>query len=119
MSNKKEALIAYIDDLLNRDIESNEFVDYWNESFHAELMAYIQPKSKVTDSGNKILTFMFNQEEENLTAKTIAEGLFLSSRSVSGAMRKLVNDGFIVRQGNNPVIYSLTEYAKQKLTEEE
>ena len=42
-------------------------------------------------------------------ARDIAEGLFISSRAVSGAMRKLVTDGFVEKVGQDPVIYSITE----------
>ena len=45
-------------------------------------------------------------------ARDVAEGLFISSRAVSGAMRKLVSDGYIEKMGQDPVIYSLTEKGK-------
>ena len=45
-------------------------------------------------------------------ARDIAEGLFISSRAVSGAMRKLVTDGFVEKVGQDPVIYSITEKGK-------
>ena len=44
--------------------------------------------------------------------RDIAEALFVSSRSVSGAMRKLVTDGFVEKIGQDPVMYSLTEKGK-------
>ena len=46
-------------------------------------------------------------------AKDIAEGLFISSRTVSGAMRKLVSDGFVEKVGQDPVIYTITEKGKE------
>ena len=45
-------------------------------------------------------------------AKDIAEELFVNSRKVSGAMRKLVNDGFVEKLGKEPVVYELTEKGK-------
>ena len=45
-------------------------------------------------------------------SKDIAEGLFISSRSVSGSIRKLVNDGFVEKVGQDPTIYSITEQGK-------
>jgi predicted transcriptional regulator len=45
-------------------------------------------------------------------ARDIAEGLFISSRGVSGALRKLVNDGFCEKVGQDPVVYALTEKGK-------
>ena len=47
-----------------------------------------------------------------MKAKEIAEGMFISSRAVSGAMRKLVTDGFVEKVGQDPVMYSLTEKGK-------
>jgi Mn-dependent DtxR family transcriptional regulator len=46
-------------------------------------------------------------------AKDIAEGIFVSSRSVSGAIRKLVTDGFVEKTGQDPIIYSLTTAGKE------
>jgi predicted transcriptional regulator len=35
--------------------------------------------------------------------------MFVSSRAVSGAMRKLVTDGFVEKVGQDPVMYALTD----------
>ena len=45
-------------------------------------------------------------------AKDIGEGLFISSRAVSGAIRKLVTDGYVEKIGQEPVVYALTEKGK-------
>jgi predicted transcriptional regulator len=45
-------------------------------------------------------------------ARDIAEGLFINSRAVSGAMRKLVTDGYVEKIGQDPVVYSLTDNGK-------
>jgi predicted transcriptional regulator len=42
-------------------------------------------------------------------SKDIAAGLGLSSRAVSGTLRKLVNDGFVDKMGKDPIIYTITE----------
>ena len=68
-------------------------------------------KPEITDNGKVILDYM----QKNPTpqkSRDIAEGLFTSSRTVSGAMRKLVNDGFVIKSGENPIVYSLTEKGK-------
>ena len=39
----------------------------------------------------------------------IGEGIFMSGRSVSGSMRKLVTDGYVEKVGTNPVCYGLTD----------
>ena len=71
--------------------------------------------NEAIENGLKILQYMQqNNEKYNniFSAKNIGEGLFLSSRSVSGSMRKLVTDEYVHKIGNNPVCYSLTEQGK-------
>lgn len=66
-----------------------------------------------TDNGKLILQYMKdNQSTPMWKARDIAEGLFISSRAVSGAMRKLVTDGFVEKVGQDPVVYSLTDLGK-------
>ena len=50
-----------------------------------------------------------NKEKYNnlFKAKDIGEGLGISSKAVSGSMRKLVKDGYINKVGKEPVIYEL------------
>lgn len=73
------------------------------------------PESKavaITENGMKILKFMQeNQDKFNniFKARDIGEGLFMSGRSVSGSMKKMVTDGFVEKTGKDPVTYSLTE----------
>ena len=45
-------------------------------------------------------------------AKDIAEGMFVSSRTVSGAIQKLVKDGYVEKIGSDPVVYALTDNGK-------
>ena len=52
-----------------------------------------------------------------MKARDIAEDLFISSRGVSGVLRKLVNDGFVEKMGESPVIYSITEKGKNFIIE--
>ena len=54
----------------------------------------------ITENGAKVLRWMRDNEiqfSNIFKAKEIAEGLFTTSRSVSGSMRKLVNDNFIYK----------------------
>lgn len=70
-------------------------------------------KPMFTDNGKLILQFLQNNQDTPMwKAKDIAEGLFVSSRTVSGAIRKLVSDGFVEKVGQDPVIYSITENGK-------
>ena len=64
----------------------------------------------MTENGKKIYEWMqaHKAEMSNMfTSKEIAEALFVSGRSVAGAMRKLVNDGLVTKTGTNPIQYSL------------
>lgn len=70
-------------------------------------------KPILTDNGKVILDYMQkNTDTPMMKARDIAEGLFISSRGVSGALRKLVNDGFCEKVGQDPVVYALTEKGK-------
>ena len=75
-----------------------------------ELKSNIKNKTGLTDNGKKVLQYMqeHNEESNNLfKAKDIGEGLGISSKAVSGSMRKLVKDGYINKVGKEPVIYEL------------
>ena len=111
---KKQEFISYVKDLMDATSEypvpmSDEARLYW-EAFCGTTEA---EKPMFTDNGKLILKWMqTNTSDPMLRAKDIAEGLFISSRAVSGAMRKLVTDGFVEKVGQDPVIYSITEKGK-------
>ena len=109
---KKQEFISYVKDLMDEAphvIMSDEAKLYW-EAFCGTTEA---EKPMFTDNGKLILKWMQeNTSDPMLRAKDIAEGLFIGSRAVSGAMRKLVTDGFVEKVGQDPVIYSITEKGK-------
>lgn len=70
-------------------------------------------KPTITDNGKIILDYMQKSEVPTFKARVIADGLCISSRAVSGALRKLVNDGFCEKVGADPVVYALTEKGKE------
>lgn len=116
---KKQKFIEVIQkEIFDRDdIYCENYPDDWED-----LKAYwdaFKGKEEVekpmfTDNGKLILKYM----QEHVTdmpmgkAKDIGEGLFISSRAVSGAIRKLVTDGFVEKIGQDPVVYALTEKGK-------
>jgi len=117
---KKEKFINIIEtEIFNRS-------DIWIENYEndwADIVSFWEDfknnKTKnsgpITENGKKIFLYMQENIEKmsNLfTSKEIAEALFTSGRSVSGAMRKLVNDGYVEKTGKDPVQYSLTEAGK-------
>ena len=108
---KKDEFIKYVEDLVNGNYyEMSENVRLYWEAFKGKVE---EDKPLFTDNGKLILQYLQdNQSTPMWKAKDIAEGMFVSSRTVSGAMRKLVSDGYVEKVGQDPVIYSLTEKGK-------
>lgn len=78
-----------------------------------------EKKEEFTENGKRILIYLLEHQETELwKAKDIADGIEISSRSVSGAMRKLMNDGYVDKMGKDPVIYALTNKSKEIFIEE-
>ena len=113
-----------------------EFIDFLNaliaaapevaeEKMTENVKAYIDAltdkkaeKPLLTDNGKLVLKYLQGVEPGIYKAKDIADGLFVSSRNVSGAMRKLVTDGFVEKVGEQPALYILTEKGKNFVIEE-
>ena len=117
---KKEKFINFIQSEIF-DNPINIYGEPWEEdwddicSFWEDYKKCLAPSKDMTENGLKVLTWMQEHIEEMsnvFTAKEIGEGLFTSGRSISGSMKKLVNDGYVEKIGKNPVQYSLTESGK-------
>lgn len=111
---KKQEFIKYVKGLMSGQEEPLEMNDearlYWEAFCGTDDVE----KPMFTDNGKLILRYLQEHQQEGMwKARDIAEGLFISSRAVSGAMRKLVTDGFVEKVGQDPVIYSLTEKGKE------
>lgn len=112
---KKENFINEISNIIQNqtgqkmeEILSPDALDFWNG---LQISGDVG-KSKFTENGKLVLQYMKDNKDNynNLfKAKEIGEGLGISSRTASGAMRKLVTDGYIEKIGDTPVIYSLTD----------
>lgn len=116
--NKKQEFINWIKDLINQTNTTipEDIKDYW-EAF----CVTNDEKSKplITDSGKVILKYLQDYSEDRmLKSRDIAEGLFISPRGVSGAMRKLVTDGFVEKLGDSPSVYKLTNKGKEFIIED-
>lgn len=92
-------------------IDSDEDVEELH-SFLAALDTKGNDKPIFSEVGLQIFEYIKEGHEKNNKAKNIAEGMGLPSKKVSGAMRKLVSDGYVEKFGSNPVIYSLSEKGK-------
>lgn len=66
---------------------------------------------KLTDNGKSIINYMKStyMDKNKYTANSIGSEIFLSGRSVSGSIRKLVSEGFVEKIGVDPVTYALTQ----------
>lgn len=109
----KEKFIKVIEETLNT------CPDFFGELGSEEATAaieYFQTLTKtnevkpLSEKAQAIYNYMVSNAEKcnNIfTAKSIAEGLEISAKSVSGSMRKLVTDGYVTKSGKDPVTYSL------------
>lgn len=113
---KKQEFINYVEDLMyyTRKMDAPIMSDEANAFWEGLKGGNDEDKPMFTDTGKLVVKYLQGLPEDSrmLKAKDIAEGLFISSRSVGGAMRKLVSDGFIEKVGQDPVIYTLTEKGK-------
>ena len=108
---KKQEFINFIDELMKAapQIVPSEDVQSYLEAFKGKEMN----KPEFTENGRLILKYLQDHPRQIMwKAKDIGEGLFISSRAVSGAMRKLVTDGYVEKVGQDPVIYTITEKGK-------
>ena len=110
---KKQKFIDYVEEALFSKVDLTEIdpdvLSYWE----ALKGTKDTEKPMFTDNGKLILQFLQNNQDTPMwKSREIAEALFVSSRTVSGAMRKLVTDGFVEKIGQDPVMYTLTEQGK-------
>ena len=116
--------------------KQQEFLKFWNYlttevagdiEIPDAIQAYIDAlsadgggeKPAFTPNGEKILRYLQTIPSSMYKAKDIAEGMELTSKGVSGAMRKLVTDGYVEKVGKDPVVYSITEKGKSVVFEGE
>ena len=106
----KQEFVNYVESNFKTNPLPDNLIEYW-EKFKSG--ADKGDKPLFTENGKLILTFLQDNPLNTLwRAKEIADGMMISSRTVSGAIRKLVNDGFVEKVSQDPVIYSITEQGK-------
>ena len=101
----KNEFLAFFDDLV-KDIEVPENVRAYVDAIRD---AKEDNKPLFTDNGKLILEYLQGVQVMPYKAKDIADNIGITSKSVSGAMRKLVTDGYIEKVGKNPVVYVINE----------
>ena len=113
----KQEFIKFLEDLMAKaniteaDIPENvkAYIDLIKNDSKSD-------KPILTDNGKLVLDYL-QKNPEPKKARDIAEGMFVSSRTVSGTLRKLVSDGFCEKIGQDPVIYTITEKGKEFIIE--
>lgn len=91
-----------------------EVQEVYNELRNKE----VKEKPLFTEAGLSILEFLQQNDRDSWKAKDIADGMGISSRKVSGALRKVCTDGFVIKKGENPAIYALSDKGKEFNIEE-
>lgn len=66
-------------------------------------------KKIITDKGINIINVMRELDNDWITAKSLSEHMDMTSKSISGSMKKLVIDGFVEKLAGNPASYKLTK----------
>jgi len=109
--------------------KQQQFLEFWNYlvteaapgvEVPAEVQAYIDAlsngsnveKPAFTENGKNILIYLQSAPIAMYKARDIAEGMGITSKAVSGAMRKLVSDEYVEKVGKDPVVYMITEKGK-------
>lgn len=107
---KKQEFISFVNSLMEKcpDEKMNESAALYWEGFCAAKDNIEKPL--LSDNGKIILKFLQdNQDTKVWTSKALGEGIGISSRSVSGSMRKLADEGFVEKCGADPIAYVITD----------
>lgn len=110
--NKYKQFLDYFDWLVENCKQPVVMPDEVQDVYNMLQEQQAMEKPMFTESGLSILEYLQTCDAKSLKAKDIADGMVISSRQVSGAIRKLVTDGFVDKMGSSPVIYSLTSKGK-------
>lgn len=110
----KQEFLNFVKQLMEANPELTDKLMTENIKAYLDILKEVKDEKPVlTENGKLILKYLQDHQDIHLwKAKDIAEQMGISSRGASGTMRKLVNDGFCEKIGQDPVIYSLTEKGK-------
>lgn len=103
---KKSEFIDYVSSIINVDDMNDEAKAYWDSMINTPE----KPKKMFTDNGKLILGYLQTVKEgTSMLSKDIADRIGISSRSVAGAMKKLITDGWVEAMDSEPRTYCVTE----------
>ena len=112
MDNKYQHFIELFDWLVTNCKYPVELTEDIKEVKEQLIMQSQNQKEKplVTETGLKILEFLQSSDVNKMKASEIAEGMEVSTRKISGAIRKLVTDKFVEKKNlSSPIMYGLTD----------
>ena len=117
----KQEFLNFINSLMQANPEVTNRLMTDNIQSYLNLLADIKDeKPEITENGKAVLAYLQNNQDIVLwKSKDIADQMGLASRSVSGTLRKLANDGFCEKIGKDPCVYTLTEKGKTFVIEKE
>ena len=110
----KQEFIDFVNALMEAapDVVAEKMTENVKLYFDA-LVGNSENKPDLTDNGKVILQHLqTNPDVVTWKARDIAEGIGIPSRGAAGTLRKMVNDGFVEKLGENPAVYTLTEKGK-------
>ena len=107
----KENFILEIEKLLSNNTINEDAMNYFTEFKNG----IVKNSSVITEKGAIILKFLQTQPIDYIfSAKMIAEVLNMNTRSISGTMRKLLNDGFVEKVTTiSPITYTITTAGRE------
>ena len=109
----KEEFFNQFDYLVKNCKESTTIPENVTQFLNALKETKEKETTGLTDNGKLILQYMQQEDAKPLLkSKDIADGIGVSARTVSGAMRKLVTDEYVEKISTDPIIYSLTDKGK-------
>lgn len=111
--NKYKQFIEFFDYLVANCREPVELPEEVRQVYDVLRVQETREKPLFTEAGLEILEYLQKSNIPTLRAKDIAEGLGVSSRKVSGAIRKLCSDGYVNKIDSSPVIYELSTKGKE------
>ena len=102
----KQEFLNFINSLMEANPELTNKLMTENIQAYLDILKDVKiEKSELTENGKIILRYLqANQDIKLWKAKDIADKIGISSRGVSGTMRKMVNDGFCDKIGQSPIV---------------
>lgn len=107
----KAEYLKQIDFLIKQNLENYDEnnLPLWAQYYFEVILKDNEPK-QLSEKAYALLSYMKNNKDAYnnvFTSKSIAEGMGISGRSVSGSMRGLVDRELVEKIGENPSSYAL------------